>query len=110
GVMILATLLGLAVSIRQIFIHLGPHDSGYGTPFLGMYLYSWSAVGYLIILILIACALIFDKGFDSSYKTDNKIVFALMGILLILIFTNGVSTFIECGWYICPDNPIHYYF
>jgi disulfide bond formation protein DsbB len=110
GLMILATLLGLAVSMRQVTLHLTVNDPGYGFTFLGEYLYTWSAIGFTIIMILIAMALIFERGFNVTFEIQNKYFKALVNLFLFLILTNGVSTFIECGPYICPSDPTGYYF
>lgn len=110
GLMILATLLGLAVSLRQVGLHLGPNDPGYGMVFLGLYLYTWAAICFAIIMVLIAIALIFDKGFQVEYKIQNKSYKALVALFLFLILADGVSTFIECGPYVCPSDPTQYFF
>lgn len=110
GLMILAALLGLAISVRQISLHLAPGDMGYGSQILGHYLYTWAALGFVIIIIFIALALIFDQGFNIEYKTQNTWFKTLIALFLFLILANGVSTFILCGPYTCPDNPTQYYF
>ncbi|CAM2827367.1 Transmembrane protein [Legionella worsleiensis] len=110
GLMLLQALLGLAIATRQIFIHLGPDTPGYGEPFLGMYFYTWSALIFLFIIGFIAIALLFEQGLDRQFKTTNKGIIALTYLFLILILANGISTFLECGPYVCPDNPTVYYF
>ncbi|MBL7480905.1 disulfide bond formation protein B [Legionella bononiensis] len=110
GFMLLQALLGLAVATRQIYLHLEPGTPGYGDPFLGLYFYTWSAVIFLFIIGFIAIALLFEHGIDDQFKTSNKWLIALMYLFLILILANGISTFIECGPYVCPDNPTVYYF
>ncbi|RUR18082.1 disulfide bond formation protein B [Legionella sp. km535] len=110
GFMLLQALLGLAIATRQIYLHLDPGTPGYGDPFLGLYFYTWSAIIFLFIIGFIAIALLFEQGFDAQFKTSNKGMIALMYLFLILILANGISTFIECGPYVCPDNPTVYYF
>lgn len=110
GLMILGSLLALGVSLRQTYIHLLiPNDPGYGMQFWGLHLYIWAAIGYTIILLCIAIGLLFDKGFMPEYKMQSKWLTGLMCLFLILILANGISTFIECGPYECPDNPYNYY-
>jgi hypothetical protein len=110
ALMILATLLGLGVALRQIHLHLAPNDPGYGLRFLGEYLYTWSAIGFFIILILITVALLLDRGFEGSYTLRHKALTLLTALFLFLILAHGISTFIECGPFICPDDPNRYYF
>ena len=111
GLMVLATLLGMAVSVRQVYIHLLPgNPPGYGIAFFGQFLYTWSAISFILIMVLIAVALIFDRGLNSSYKIQHSGLKILIALFLFLILANGISTFMICGPYICPDSPINYYF
>ncbi|HAZ7572053.1 disulfide bond formation protein B [Legionella sp. PATHC032] len=109
GLMLLASLLGLSISVRQMYIHLTPGDTGYGGLFFGLHLYTWSAIIFLIIILLIAGALILDKGFMPDYKVGSKSVKVMIWMFFILILANGISTFLECGPHECPDNPSKYY-
>lgn len=110
GLMILATLFGLGVAVRQLTLHLDPGDPGYGFPVLGHYLYTWSAIGFIIILILIAVALLLDRGVNIEYKIQHQGCKIIVAIFLLLILVNGISTFMECGPYTCPADPTAYYF
>ena len=109
GLMLLSALLGFAISLRQIMLHLTPNDPGYGLLVLGHYLYTWAAIGFAIIIILIATALILDQGINIRYKVQNKWGKLLVGLFLTLILANGVSTFLECGPFVCPGDPTEYY-
>lgn len=109
GLMILASLLGLGIALRQIFLHVTPGDLGYGSPLLGLYLYTWSAIGFVIIIGLIAISLLFERGFFETSSAPGRWLYLLMSIFVLLILANGISTFLECGPFICKDNPLHYY-
>jgi hypothetical protein len=108
--MLLQGLLGLTIATRQIYLHLSPGNPGYGDPFLGFYFYTWSAIIFIFIMGFIAIALLLSQGLDPQFKTSNKWIIALMCVFLLLILANGISTFLECGPHICPDDPIAYYF
>ncbi len=108
GLMSLSSLLGLGIALRQIFLHLAPGDPGYGQLLLGFHMYIWSAIAFTIILLLIATALLFEQGFIDGRPERRRGKFALMIFFFILILANGISTLIECGTLICPDNPIRY--
>lgn len=110
GLMLLQALLGLAIAGKQHLLHTAPNDPGYGSPFLGLYFYTWSALIFLMIVGFIAVAMVLERGLDPQYKTSNKGMMIFMGFFLFLILANGISTFLECGPYICPDNPTTYYF
>ena len=52
GMSILAAVAGLAIATRQVLLHIQPGDPGYGSPVLGMHLYSWSVVVFLVVLVV----------------------------------------------------------
>lgn len=106
GLMILAALLGLAVATRQILLHIVPGDPGFGPPFLGLHLYSWCAIIFLILTLCASLALLFDKGFAVAQKTNLSRVIAV--IFLTLVLANTVGTFLECGLQECPEDPVKY--
>lgn len=109
GLMIFSALLGFAIALRQVFLHVLPGDLGYGSPLLGLHLYTWAALSFGIVIGLIAFALLFERGFTEKNLSLNYWHYFLMCFFLILILANGISTFLECGPFICKDNPIHYY-
>lgn len=82
GLMLLATLLGLSISVRQMYIHLTPGDPGYGGLIFGLHLYTWSAIIFLVIILLIAGALILDKGFMPDYKVRSKSAKVMIWVFL----------------------------
>ncbi len=110
GLIVLSSLLGLGIALRQIFLHVSPGDIGYGSPLLGLYLYTWSAIGFIIIIGLSAIALLFERGFYEPGQQPGRWSYFWASLFLLLILANGISTLLECGPLICKDNPVHYYF
>lgn len=111
---LLAALLTAAISVRQIFLHVMPGDPGYGFPLLGLHLYTW--VFLLCVAIIIYIAIIFSifpqysdrraiKSKSKSLKILTQLAFA--AVFLLTVF-NGLSTYLECGFNPCPDNPVKY--
>lgn len=86
-----------------------PGDLGYDSPLLGLSLYSWSAISFGIIIAIAAIAFLFEQGFTEESPTPGYWLYILMSFFLLLILANGISTFLECGPFICKDNPVHYY-
>ncbi|KGP63020.1 hypothetical protein EP47_12905 [Legionella norrlandica] len=109
GLMLLAAILGLSISIRQVYIHLMPGDPGYGNLFWGLHFYTWSVIIFSVIILLIAIALILERGIMPEYKVQNWGIKIIIGLFIVLILANGISTFLECGPHECPDNPSSYY-
>ncbi len=106
GIMILAAIIGLTIALKQISLHLAPYDLGYGQLFLGFHMYVWSAIVFTFMIGLIGVAMLFEKGFSDSKPLLSRWQLTLMIIFLFLILANGVSTFVECGALICPENPV----
>ena len=51
GMTVLGALLGAAISIRQILLHIAPGDAGYGSPVLGLHLYTWALLVFVALLL-----------------------------------------------------------
>ncbi len=108
---LLGALFGGAVSIRQILLHIVPGSGAYGDAFLELHFYTWALIIFVLILFGTACMLLFDRQFDKSAHGAGPlaglalIVFVLFAALVV---GNGLSTFLECGVGLCPDNPVDY--
>lgn len=109
GLMILAAILGFSAALRQISLHTTPGDPGYGHAMLGLPLYVWSAIVFMVIIACIAIAMLFEPGFKEKQQRPGRKSIALMSVFLVLILANGISTLIECGTSVCPDNPLGYH-
>jgi disulfide bond formation protein DsbB len=107
GLMSLAALLGIAVASRQVYLHIMPGDPGYGDIFLNLHMYTWSLISFSIILVFIAIGLLLEQGFNAK-PLHSKLGVGLMVIFLVLMLCNTISTVLECGFFICPDNPTIY--
>lgn len=111
GFMLFSGLLGLAISVRQLYLHVSPGDAGYGDIFWGLHFYAWAAICFIVILAAIASALILEKGFNSSTSiTAHRADTILIIGFILLIAANLFSTLFECGFSACPDNPVTYEF
>ena len=110
GLMILAAAVGCAVSVRQMLLHIAPGDSGYGDTFFGLHFYSWATLLFIAIIVGSALMLLFDRQFEAHPQRPRLAAFALVCILIgaALALGNGVSTVLECGGGLCPDNPTSY--
>lgn len=109
GLMILAAIVGFSAALKQIMIHALPGDTGYGSPFLGIYFYTWAAIIFAIAISCIAFALLFEQGINSDHLSSTKRwPKLLMVFFLLLILCNVVSTFFECGFAVCNSNPVRY--
>lgn len=109
-----AALFNAAVAGRQILLHITPGSGAYGSPLFGLHAYTWSFLVSVGIIASIMFILIFEKQFTKKRALWSRgfpqwgfhLIFALaIGFAAI----NFVSTFLECGWGPCPDNPTRYF-
>lgn len=109
---ILAAVVGGAGSVRQILLHIQPGDPGYGPAFLGLHLYTWAFVTFVIAVVGCSFMLLWNKPFldaDSGIAHQQRWlrVFALTAIIwaFLDLLVIGLSVIPECGVGMCPDNP-----
>lgn len=110
GLMILAALVGAAVSLRQVALHIVPGSDPYGDPIFGLHLYSWAALIFAVVVLGAAAMLFFERQFEpaSGEQTRGKLIIAALGLFALMTLCNAVSTLLECGIGLCPDNPVAY--
>jgi disulfide bond formation protein DsbB len=115
GVTLLSALFGLAVAGRQVLLHIVPGDKGYGPPFLGLHLYTWTFVFFLATILGVALLLLLS-GREPETRREGRHAMP-MGVLsrfaawlLVLVtLANAVASFALCGPIECPDNPTTYW-
>jgi disulfide bond formation protein DsbB len=115
GVTLLSALFGLAVAGRQVLLHIVPGDKGYGPPFLGLHLYTWTFVFFLATILGVALLLLLS-GREPEMRREGRHALPMGGLsrlaawLLILVtLANALASFALCGPVECPDNPTTYW-
>ena len=125
GMSILAAVAGLFIATRQVLLHIQPGDPGYGSPVLGMHLYSWSVVVFLVVLLASGLMLIFGRTpmlhcpacHEKESPEESKMKYlrlrwyswATFWIFGAIILVNAFATFAESGFHaFLPDNPSSY--
>jgi disulfide bond formation protein DsbB len=108
GLSIIAALLGAAVSTRQVLLHILPGDAGFGSPLLGLHLYTWSLIAFLSQiaasgLMLIGAAWLKEERVPSQVTNATAVAF------VVLVAANLLSVIAEAGfhWDLPPD-PVGY--
>jgi len=110
GISLLSALLGAAISTRQILLHI-TDPVGFGTPLWGLHLYTWAFVAFVTSLFLIGVMLLGEGQFkDQGHAVPRRSPWYWLpfGLIALLALGNAISTFLECGWMQCPDNPTRY--
>lgn len=106
---IIAALIGAAVSVRQILLHILPGDPGYGSAVFGLHYYTWALLLFIAAIALCALMLLFDRQFEAAPKPTRSPAgrFAIL-LVIALVAANALSTLAMCGFNSCPDNPVRY--
>jgi disulfide bond formation protein DsbB len=107
---LLVAVLGAAVAMRQILLHIMPGDAGYGSALLGYHYYTWAFIGFAFAIVLIAAMLLFERQFDGDPVQPEPGAFARAAVWLVIGLTalNVIATLLECGFAACPDDPREY--
>jgi hypothetical protein len=107
--------IGGSVALRQIALHIVPGTGSYGSPVFGLHLYTWAFVIFGLVVIGTAFMLLYERQFapgEDMKRTGRRQLGLLgrvaVGLFALAVFANGVSTILECGGGLCPDNPVTY--
>ena len=109
---ILAALVGAAGSTRQILLHISGDDPGYGPAVMGMHLYTWALVTFVVAITGCAVMLLWeaplrahDRGIRDSHTVTR--IAALTAVVWVFIDLVVVAAAVipECGLGMCPDDP-----
>ena len=108
GIAILAALLGVIASGRQVLLHILPGDAGFGAPVLGLHLYTWCLIAFFCqiaasAVMLLARAWIDDKPVEWRATRATALAFAA------IVAANLLSVIAEAGlnWDL-PADPVRY--
>lgn len=101
------------ISVRQVALHLGAGDPGYGSTLFGLHFYTWAliaaigVVGYVALLFVLK-DVVGERGAFEDMPMNGQASNAVFAIFALVIAANLVSTVLECGAGQCEDNPVHY--
>ena len=125
GMSLLAAVVGMIISSRQILLHIVPGDSGYGNPVFGLHLYTWALIVFVVVIIVSGLMLIFGRepvlhcpvchdAESAKQRFWPRLKLAWYSwctywLFGAVILANAVSAFAEAGFnaYL-PDNPTSY--
>jgi disulfide bond formation protein DsbB len=109
GIGILAGLLGAAASTRQLLLHILPHDPGFGTPVLGLHLYTWCLIAFLAHIGASALMLIGTSLLPQQRMLPWPATAATAAALALIIAANLLSVVAEAGFnWSLPSDPDGY--
>ena len=104
---IFASLLGFAISVRQIFLHIVPPDAGYGPPVMGFHLYTWAAFVFLCLIGSSAAGLL--RLQPDTQPLPKLATRGLTSLILVIAVIIATATFAMEGFnFLLPDDPGSY--
>jgi len=109
GIGILASLLGAAISIRQVLLHILPDDPGFGSPVLGYHLYTWAAIAFACNIAAAGAQLVGLRWYSGNTGYRPPLVWLTAMALGVMLVANMLSVIAEAGfaWQL-PENPSSY--
>lgn len=109
GMSLIAAVAGMSMSGRQILLHISPGDPGYGSPLMGLHLYTWALVTFLIVIVFVGVSLVFANELLPGRVTFGWVSKSTLGLFLLLIAANLMMIFFLEGFHpTLPDTPTRY--
>ena len=112
GMAIVGAVVGMVMSTRQIELHILPGDPGYGTAIMGMHLYTWALVTFVVVLLFAGALLLFGHEFQPIAPESawaRRLAWIVVWAFIITIALNMLVVFAEEGFNLyLPDDPTRY--
>jgi hypothetical protein len=111
GLAVVGGVAGAAISTRQILLHVLPTDPGYGDPVLGLHLYTWAFVTFVVAVVAAAVNLVFAYEVlpVTAPPRSGWASTAVLWLLGAVIAANAVAVFaLEGVHWVLPDDPARY--
>jgi len=113
GLALIGSVTTAAIGMRQVLLHIRPDDAGYGEVFVGLHFYTWAVLASVVAILGIAVMLMLEsrasvtrpRGPDAFTTGMARVA---LGVFVLLIAGNLVSTLLECGPGACADDPVSY--
>ena len=109
GMLLLGSLLGAAISLRQTALHILPGDPGFGEAVLGYHLYTWAFLVFVANMIAAALQLLGLPWFRPEPVTAAGLARVTSASVAVLFIANILSVIAEAGFaWSLPDDPVGY--
>jgi hypothetical protein len=102
---------GAAISVRQILLHIVPGSGSYDNDILGLHLYTWALIAFVLMIFGSAVLLLDDRQFARTEPWSSRLnVLPLTAFMVFIVLAVGnvISTLLICGGTLCPDTPTGY--
>ena len=103
GLIIIFSLFGASVSIRQILSYIIPGSPGFGPVVFGMHTYTWALLVFLCSILASGVMLILgaDKK-EGQVALPPLLTKSVFGLAMVVTLTFSVATLFQCGLDVCP--------
>lgn len=103
AIMLLCSVFGGFVALRQVSLHVCPGFSSFGWPVLGLSLYTWSFVVFTCVVTSVGLLLIlFDRRKEyEDYPPVNILGKTALYLTLLVATANIFTTLGQCGLGVC---------
>ena len=109
GIAIIAALLGTIAAGRQVLLHILPGDPGFGSPVLGLHLYTWSLIIFACQIAASGAMLIAIPAVEGTPVMWGTIGRAAVIAFAVIVVVNLGLVVAEAGLHLnLPDNPTEY--
>lgn len=109
GMALVGAVAGLVMSARQVLLHIMPPDPGVGSTLLGLHLYTWGLVTFVVVFAGCGFYLLVSDELVPGPVRYGWVSRAALWLFALVILANAVVVFFEEGvhWFL-PDNPVTY--
>lgn len=109
GMSILAAVAGMAMAARQVLLHIVPPDPGYGEPVLGLHMYTWALITFVVVIVFCGVSLIFARELMPRGVRFGLVSKLTLGLFLVIVAAELVTVFaLEGLHWVLPDDPSRY--
>lgn len=112
GMGVLGAAAGALVSVRQILLHIKPGDPGYGSPVMGMHLYTWALITFYVVILFVAIiAMLAPVAIPEAPegKGARTVSTLIIGLFAVVVGANVIAIiFLEGFAWVLPDDPTGY--
>ncbi len=113
GMSIVAATCGGFESTRQILLHIASKtDPGYGSAVVGLHLYTWALITFVIVILFCGVALICSGSVIPEAPTDGALRTLArvieIGFLAVIAINVVLIILLEGFSWVLPDDPTHY--
>lgn len=105
GMAIIAALLGSLAASRQILLHILPGDRGFGSPVLGLHLYTWCFIAFSCQIAASAILLIMSSWLEDRKAVHGQLTTVTAAVFATVVVANLLSVIAEAGlhWNLPPE-------